>query len=178
MKKFIQEKAKMIVGVVMMFALGAMSMVPAEMTYAKPTDTVNDSMDATGNSNQTINVDKSGSGSTSTGFTGGGCTEEQRKNGCVSTAILGENGCSCDDGNGSSVKNILKLVVEIMTVGVGILSVIGISVVGVQYLTAGGDEAQTRKAKRRMLEIVIGVVLYVAAFALMSWLIPDFKPFQ
>ena len=110
MKKFIQEKAKIMVGIVMMFALGAMSMVPAEMTYARPTDIVNDSMDATGNSNQIVNADNSGSGSTSTGFTGGGCTEEQRKNGCVSTAILGENGCSCDDGNGSSVKNILKYI--------------------------------------------------------------------
>ena len=103
---------------------------------------------------------------------------DSEKSKCVKTAILGENGESCDDGTGSSVKNILKIVVEIMTVGVGILSVIGISVVGVQYLTAGGDEAKTRKAKRRMLEIIIGVVLYVAAFALMSWLIPDFKPFQ
>ncbi|MBR2725911.1 hypothetical protein IKE87_01435 [Candidatus Saccharibacteria bacterium] len=105
------------------------------------------------------------------------CSEEQLKNGCVSTAILGD-GCSCDDGSGSSVKSILSLVVEIMTVGVGILSVIGISVVGIQYLTAGGDEAQTRKAKRRMFEIIIGIILYVVAFALMSWLIPDFKPFQ
>lgn len=106
------------------------------------------------------------------------CSEEQLKDGCVNTAILGEGGCSCDDGKGSSVKDILKLVVEIMTVGVGILSVIGISVVGVQYLTAGGSEEQTRKAKRRMFEIIIGVVIYVVAFALMSWLIPDFKPFQ
>ncbi len=97
---------------------------------------------------------------------------------CVNTAILGENGQSCDEGDGSSVKHILTLVVEIMTVGVGILSVIGISVVGVQYLTAGGDEAKTRKAKMRMFEIVIGVILYVVAYALMNWLIPDFKPFE
>ena len=103
---------------------------------------------------------------------------DSEKSKCVKTAILGENGESCDDGSGSSVKSILSLVVEIMTVGVGILSVIGISVVGIQYLTAGGDEAQTRKAKRRMFEIIIGIILYVAAFALMSWLIPDFKPFQ
>ena len=58
-----------------------------------------------------------------------------------------------------------------------ILGVIGISLVGVQYLTAGGDEGKVRKAKQRMLEIVIGLVLYALAYALMAWLIPDFHPF-
>lgn len=97
--------------------------------------------------------------------------------GCVSTAILGENNQSCDDGSGSEVMRILNLVVTIMTIGIGILAVIGITVVGVQYLTAGGNEEQTRKAKRRMFEIILGLVVYAVTFAMLSWLIPDFSPF-
>ena len=85
--------------------------------------------------------------------------------------------CSCDDGNGSSITHILELVVNILTIGVGILGVIGITIVGVQYLTAGGNEEKTRKAKRRMFEIIIGLVAYVLIYALLNWLVPDFQPF-
>ena len=92
--------------------------------------------------------------------------------GCVPTAILGENHCSCDDGNGSGVMHILNTVIDIMTIGIGILGVIGISVVGIQYLTAGGSEEKTRKAKRRMFEIVIGLVAYVILYAVVKWLMP------
>lgn len=94
---------------------------------------------------------------------------------CVPTAILGENGCKCDDGKGSSIVDILKLVVDIMTIGIGILGVIGISITGIQYLTAGGSEEKTRKAKRRMFEIVIGLVAYVLIYAILSWLLPSFS---
>ena len=110
------------------------------------------------------------------------CTQDQLDKGCVNTAILGSNGCSCESGKtaekGEGITNVLKLVVEIMTIGIGILGVLGITIVGVQYLTAGGNEEQTRKAKRRMFEIVIGLVAYVLIYALLVWLIPDFKPFS
>ncbi len=87
----------------------------------------------------------------------------------------GEVNCSCDDGEGSSVTDTLNLVVDIMTIGIGILGVIGITIVGIQYLTAGGSEEKTRKAKRRMFEIVIGLVAYVVLYAFVKWLIPNFK---
>lgn len=88
----------------------------------------------------------------------------------TSTAIIGD-GCVEDNGNGSGVQHILNLVVEIMTMGVGILGTLGIVVVGVQYLTAGGDEAKTRKAKQRILEIVVGMALFVALSAIISFLL-------
>ena len=104
------------------------------------------------------------------------CTCSDGKQG-VQTSIL-RGGCSCDDGKGSEIKYILELVVSIMTIGVGILGVLGITIVGVQYLTAGGSEEKTRKAKRRMFEIILGLMVYVLLFALLSWLIPDFKAFD
>lgn len=82
----------------------------------------------------------------------------------------GDYNCSCDDGNGSSIEEVLNLIIDIMTVGVGILGVIGISVVGIQYLTAGGDEGKARNAKRRMLEIVIGLVVYAIFYAVLTFL--------
>lgn len=89
----------------------------------------------------------------------------------VDTNIL--TGCDCTGANtGGSVTNILDLVINIMTIGIGILGVIGITIVGIQYLTAGGNEEKTRKAKHRMFEIVIGLVAYVVIYAALKWLMP------
>ena len=83
----------------------------------------------------------------------------------------------CDCGNGEGIKHILGLVVRIMTVGIGILATIGVVVSGIQYMTAGGNEERTRKSKRRIFEIVIGVLAYVLVFAVLDWLIPGFNPY-
>lgn len=89
----------------------------------------------------------------------------------VETAILK----TCGDKEGSEgITCVLNLVVDIMTIGIGILGVIGITVVGIQYLTAGGSEEKTRKAKRRMFEIIIGLVAYVLLYAFLRWLLPSF----
>ncbi|MBQ9180610.1 hypothetical protein IJ135_00730 [Candidatus Saccharibacteria bacterium] len=93
---------------------------------------------------------------------------------CVPTAILGQDGCFEDNG-GSGISHIIMLVIDIMSVGVGILGVIGISISGIQYLTAGGNEERTRKSKRRLFEIVIGLVAYGLIYALMSWIVPNFR---
>lgn len=90
------------------------------------------------------------------------------------TAILGDSACDC--GHGESIIGILNLIVNIMTIGIGVLGVIGITVVGLQYLTAGGNEEKTRKAKRRMFEIVIGIIAYVIMYSVLNWLIPGFQP--
>lgn len=102
------------------------------------------------------------------------CSDEQIDKGCVSTSIL-QGGCSCGDGKGSEIMEILKLVVDIMTIGVGVLGLVGIGIVGVQYLTAGPNEEQVRKAKRRLFEIVIGLAAYGVAYYFLRWLIPNFN---
>ena len=94
---------------------------------------------------------------------------------CVKTAILGKNNEFCDDGQGSGAINIFKTVIEAMTIGVGLLGTLGIVIVGIQYLTAGGNEEKTRKAKRRMFEIIIGLAMYAAIYALLKWLLPSFN---
>ena len=93
----------------------------------------------------------------------------------ASAAIL--KGCAgADKGHGESIKCIVRLVIDILSILIGIAGVIGIVIVGIQYLTAGGNEEQTRKAKRRLFEIVIGLVAYAAAYALLAWLLPSFDP--
>lgn len=88
----------------------------------------------------------------------------------VETSII-----ECDGGGDAGIWHILVLVVEIMSIGIGITALIGILIFGIQYLTAGGDVAKTTKAKRRMLEIVIGLVGWVVIFSFSEWLLPGGK---
>ncbi|MDO4399301.1 MAG: hypothetical protein Q4C24_03365 [Candidatus Saccharibacteria bacterium] len=92
----------------------------------------------------------------------------------ASTSILKTCGDQAGGKNGEGIFCVLNFVVDIMTIGIGILGVIGITIVGIQYLTAGGSEEKTRKAKRRMFEIVIGLVAYVLIYAALKWLLPTF----
>lgn len=94
---------------------------------------------------------------------------------CVDTIIIGDENHRVCDNNGESIYALLHLIIGIMTIGVGILGVIGISVTGIQYLTAGGNEEQTRKAKRRMFEIIVGIAIYATFFLVMQWLVKDFE---
>jgi len=84
--------------------------------------------------------------------------------GLPNTAIINLSGCTQNP-----VICVVELGMNIMSVVAGILVVIGIVVVGIQYMTAGGNEAQLTKAKRRMLEIVIGAVLYACLYPLAHW---------
>ena len=86
--------------------------------------------------------------------------------GGVETSII-----ECGDEE-SGIGAILKTVINVMSIGIGILAVIGITVVGIQYLTAGANEEQVRKSKRRLIEIVIGIIAYILLYALLQWLIP------
>ena len=79
----------------------------------------------------------------------------------------------CGDNGSGNIVHVLALILDIFTVGVGILAVIGISWCGLQYLTAGGDTNKTTKAKRRMYETAIGVGCYLILFGATKWLLPN-----
>ena len=85
----------------------------------------------------------------------------------VETSIL-----NCDVGGNGGVYYILWFILDTMAIGVGILGIIGISWAGIQYLTAGGDVSRTVKAKRRILEIIIGVACYAMIYTFTGWLTP------
>ena len=95
-------------------------------------------------------------------------TATQRK--CVSTAFLGENGEVCESDPGEMINEMINDVVATATMGVGVAGIAGITVTGIQYLSAGDDEQKVKKSKRRMLEIVIGMALYASAYAILNWL--------
>ena len=81
----------------------------------------------------------------------------------------------CEGGGDAGIYHILALVLDIMSMGVGILGIIGISWAGIEYMTAAGNTNKTMHAKRRIFEIVIGVSLYAVLWTFTSWLLPSKK---
>ena len=79
---------------------------------------------------------------------------------------------SCEGGGDAGIWSMLSLVINIFTAGVGILAVTGIVLFGIQYITSAGDTAKAAKAKRRLIEIVIGLAAYFTLWGIFQWLVP------
>jgi hypothetical protein len=89
-------------------------------------------------------------------------------NACDETSVIKVN---CDD-QGGGIGGILEIILNIMTVGVAIAAVLGISIASFTYATAGGNEERVKKSKDRILQTVIGILIYGILWAALQWLIP------
>ncbi len=79
---------------------------------------------------------------------------------------------NCEGGGDAGIWYLLALIINILSIGIGILAVIGITICGIQYITAAGDVSKTTKAKRRIFEIVIGIAVYAVFWGVLQWLLP------
>ena len=76
------------------------------------------------------------------------------------TSLLPADWCTPDSGDG--IKKMVKFVVDLLAGGVVVVGTIGIVICGYIWMTARDNEAQVAKAKKRLVEIVIGMVVFVA----------------
>lgn len=70
------------------------------------------------------------------------------------------------------IDDILKLVLNIVVYGLGAAAVLGVVIAGILYMTARDNETQVATAKRRLYEIVIGLVAWAVMYAVLQWLLP------
>jgi hypothetical protein len=82
-------------------------------------------------------------------------------------------GASCNTG--SSVAGIFAGVSNALIFLVGAVSVIMIIVGGLRYVLSNGDAKQTESAKNTILYAVIGVIVAVAAYAIVSFTVSHIK---
>lgn len=100
------------------------------------------------------------------------------KNTCcgkVKTSII--TGDFCDNGDGSSLDSspifgLLKIVLQIMTAGVGVAAVGGIAYGALLYSSAENKPEQTKKAIGIITNVVIGIAAYAMMYVLLNFLIP------
>lgn len=65
----------------------------------------------------------------------------------------------------------LAAVVSYVFIIIGIISVIMIMIASLQYITSTGDPQKTKKAKDTILYAVIGVVISVSAWSIISFVL-------
>lgn len=88
------------------------------------------------------------------------------------TGILPESWC---EGAGGGAIEILGLILNILTAGVGVLLTVGLVVSAIRWMTARDNEEQTKQSRRRIINIVIGAATWALLWAALNWLIPGFS---
>lgn len=76
------------------------------------------------------------------------------------------------DDDGCKVYMILNLILMVLTFGVTIAATVGIVISAITYMSSTSNEEQIAKAKKRILEIIIGLALYACLWSLANFLIP------
>ena len=99
-------------------------------------------------------------------------SQAKSDNGCngdgVKTNLFGDGCVSGTDG----IFAVLNVILNVLTWGVGIAGTIGIVITGITYMTAKDDVAQMTKAKNRLIQIIIGLVVYAVMWGFLQWLLP------
>ncbi len=74
--------------------------------------------------------------------------------------------------NDMDIEGILRLVLKILVYGLGAAATLGVVIAGIMYLTARDNEQQVATAKKRLYEVVIGLVAWAVMFTVLNWLVP------
>ena len=80
---------------------------------------------------------------------------------------------SCSDtSDGTAIFDMLGLALNVFTYGVGAAAIIGVLITGYQYMTARDNSAQVMKAKNRLLQVAIGLAIWVLFWGVLQFLLP------
>lgn len=74
---------------------------------------------------------------------------------------------------GLSMQTVISTVISTMLFVVGLLAVVMLIYGGIRYVTSHGDKAQVTAAKETIMYAVVGLVVAIAAFAVVQWITND-----
>lgn len=73
--------------------------------------------------------------------------------------------------DGTALSSRIETILQIVFVTMGAVSVLIIAIAGLQYVMSGGDPQKTGRAKDTILYAVIGLVVAISAFAIVTFVI-------
>lgn len=71
-------------------------------------------------------------------------------------------------------EGMFKRVADVLLFLVGAISVIMLIVGGIRYVVSGGDSTAVQSAKNTILYAIVGIVVAILAFAIVSWISNQF----
>lgn len=78
-----------------------------------------------------------------------------------------------DAAGGLTMQQVITTVINTMLFIVGLLAVVMLIYGGIRYVTSHGDKAQVTAAKETIMYAVVGLVVAIAAFAVVQWITND-----
>ena len=111
----------------------------------------------------------SSSSGSSSGASGSSSSSDEK---CIKLAIIKIKGKDCIENSKEAIFEILGMILNIFTFGVGIAATGGFIFCGYQYITSKNEPAVIVKIKTRMLNIVIGLIIYFMFWGLIGLLLP------
>ncbi len=81
------------------------------------------------------------------------------------------NTCSSTTTIQSGIKNAAKIVVNILSIVVGIVAVIMLIFGGFRYITSGGESNSVSSAKNTLLYAIVGLVIVFLAQVIVHWVL-------
>ena len=88
---------------------------------------------------------------------------------CIDTLLFGQ---VCDDCHGSAIFQMVGHVVSFLTGGIILLATIGVIIAGIMILTSRDNAQQLAKAKKRLVEVIIGIVVFAGMSLIADFLLP------
>ena len=87
----------------------------------------------------------------------------------IETSI--DYGCS-NDGKTDGITQIALVVINFLSIGVGIAVVAGIVIGAIRYITASGNAAQAQQGVTTIVNAIIGLILFIFMYAIINFLVP------
>lgn len=88
---------------------------------------------------------------------------------------FGDVKCLSNDANGPSVTKTIQNVINTLLFVVGMAAVIVIVIAGFRMVTANGDSQAVAKARSSIIYAVVGIVVAVSAYAIVNFILDQFK---
>jgi hypothetical protein len=94
---------------------------------------------------------------------------------CLSGACSDEAAdpnADCSKDRCDFIKKYVNPFIELLSAIFGLIAVISLIMAGIQYSTAGGDSQAVNKAKKRIVNTVLAVVVYFFLYAFLQFIVP------
>lgn len=124
---------------------------------------------SSGSSSSGSSSSGSSSSGSSSGASGSSSSSDEK---CIKLAIIKIKGKDCIENSKEAIFEILGMILNIFTFGVGIAATGGFIFCGYQYITSKNEPAVIVKIKTRMLNIVIGLIIYFMFWGIIGLLLP------
>jgi uncharacterized membrane protein len=91
-------------------------------------------------------------------------------------ANIGSSSSSCDSSAGTSLNNIIKNAINLLSIIIGIIAVVMIIVGGVKFITSGGEASNVSSAKNTILYAVVGLIIVAFAQVIVHFVLSKVGP--